>query len=492
MAKSQSLFRCQNCGQEYPRWQGRCDSCGEWNTLVEEVRVKQLATKKAAAQEGKYTANAAKTVAFSEVDRASGSKRRVSTGIGELDRVLGESFLEKGSVAGMVPGAVMLLGGEPGIGKSTLLTQVVLKLIASRDSTGKNPKAGHPNDKGSQKGRILYVAGEESPHQITLRIERMLKNEHTLSNAKFGKNMGELLNQYLVFTTSTDVDELCTLIKEEQPALLIVDSIQTLTTQDLTGSSGSIGQIREGTERLIERVKPLQIPTFLVGHVTKEGSIAGPKVLEHMVDAVLELSGERTGQLRILRSIKNRFGATDEVGVFQIVEGGLEEVENPSQLFLEQTEVAVPGAVTVCVMEGTRPLLLEVQALVVDSQLAMPRRVGRGIELSRIQVLAAVLQKHARLPLGTTDIFLSVAGGFSVREPAVDLGLAVAVASSLKNKAIPTKTVFIGEVGLLGEIRSVQYLERRIKEAKRLGFEHIISRKDFKSVREVLKEFQLA
>lgn len=484
MPKSQTVFICQNCGQEYPRWQGRCDSCGEWNTLVEEVRTKTVTTKKAGATESKHSAPAASAVKFSEVDRISGSKRRVSTRIGELDRVLGESQTEKETQSGMVPGAVMLLGGEPGIGKSTLLTQVVVNLLSGTEKT--DPKLGV-----APVGTILYVAGEESPHQISLRLERMIKNEYFLSKNEFGQNLGENLNEYLVFSSSTDVDEINSLIRELKPALVIIDSIQTLSTQDLTGASGSVGQIREGTERIIETVKPLNIPTFLVGHVTKEGSIAGPKVLEHMVDAVLELSGERTGQLRILRSIKNRFGATDEVGVFQIKESGLEEVTNPSQLFLEQTDTSVPGAVTVCVMEGTRPLLLEVQALVVDSQLAMPRRVGRGVELSRIQVLAAVLQKHAHLPLGTTDIFLSVAGGFSVREPAVDLGLAVAVASSLKNKAIPDKTVFIGEVGLLGEVRSVQYLERRIKEAKRLGFEHIISRKDFKTVREVLKKLAL-
>lgn len=491
MAKSQTIFSCQNCGQEYPRWQGKCDSCGEWNTLVEEVRVKPVASKKAAATAGKYTAPAAATVTFSEVDRVNGSKKRLSTGIGELDRVLGESQQVGDTNAGMVPGAVMLLGGEPGIGKSTLLTQVVLNLLSPRNSGGKKSKKTDPNELDQPLGKILYVAGEESPYQISLRIERMIENEHFFSKSENGKYLGEALNDFLVFSTSTDIDEVATLIREMNPMLVIIDSIQTMFTQDLTGASGSVGQVREVTERLIETVKPLQIPLFLVGHVTKEGSIAGPKVLEHMVDAVLELSGERTGQLRILRTIKNRFGATDEVGVFQIVEGGLEEVANPSQLFLEQTETTVPGSVTVCVMEGTRPLLLEVQALVVDSQLAMPRRVGRGVELSRIQVLAAVLQKHARLPLGTSDVFLSIAGGFSVREPAVDLGLAVAVASSLKNKALPEKTAFIGEVGLLGEIRSVQYLERRIKEAKRLGFEHIISRNDFKTVRDVLKEFQL-
>ncbi|HCC84207.1 MAG TPA: DNA repair protein RadA, partial [Candidatus Pacebacteria bacterium] len=276
-----------------------------------------------------------------------------------------------------------------------------------------------------------------------------------------------------------------------KPQLVIIDSIQTLTTQDLTGASGSVGQIRETADRIINLVKPLGIPTFLVGHMTKEGTIAGPKVLEHMVDSVLELSGERTSQLRLLRALKNRFGATDEVGVFQLIDSGLVEVTNPSELFLEHQDSTVAGSATVAVMEGTRPLLVEVQALVVESQLAMPRRVGRGIELSRIQVLAAVLQKHARLPLGSTDVFVNVAGGFKITEPAVDLGLAVAIASSLKNKKLPQKSVFIGEIGLLGEIRAVSFLDKRIKEAKRLGYTQVFSRQSHTRVSEVLKALGL-
>jgi len=366
--------------------------------------------------------------------------------------------------------------------KSRVPNSAKAALRAKQVSKSKTPenKEKSPSSVLNFQFSILYVAGEESPSQISLRIRRMLGNDQLTMH-----------NDQLLFSSSTDVDELINIIADKKPSIIIVDSIQTLSTDDLSGASGSVGQIRECTERLTEAVKRLHIPTFLVGHVTKDGVIAGPKVLEHMVDAVLELSGERSGQLRILRAVKNRFGATDEVGVFQSVDWGLEEVANPHDLFLEHTDKPVPGSATVCVLEGTRPLLVEVQALVVSSQLAMPRRVGRGIELSRIQVLAAVLQKHARLPLGSTDIFLSAAGGFKIREPAVDLGLAVAIASSLKNKAIPKNTIFIGEVGLLGEIRSVSYLERRIKEAKRLGFEQVVSRETYRTVREVLIDFKL-
>jgi DNA repair protein RadA/Sms len=413
-------------------------------------------------------------VKFSDVDLSTASKKRWSTNIKEFDRVLGED----GQGSGMVPGAVMLIGGEPGIGKSTILTQMIVGLLT------KDEKKNDESSKIFHERPILYVSGEESPSQIALRIKRILADE------KLSKKQS-VIDQNLRFVTSTDVDQLLTIIQEQQPSLLIVDSIQTLTTADLLGASGSVGQLRESAERITNVVKALGIPTFLVGHVTKEGTIAGPKVLEHIVDAVLELSGERTGQLRLLRAIKNRFGATDEVGVFQLSEYGLAEVTNPSEIFLEENKKNVPGSAITCVMEGTRPLLLEVQALVLNSQLAMPRRVGRGVNLSRIQVLAAVLQKHAYLPLGTADIFLNIAGGFTVTEPAVDLGLAMAIASSHFNQALPPKTLFIGEVGLLGEIRKVSYLEQRIKEAKRLGFEHVISRQTHTSLQQVIKDLKL-
>ncbi|CAN5272342.1 DNA repair protein RadA [soil metagenome] len=484
MSKSSSVFVCQNCGESSPKWSGQCPNCGEWNTLVETLKEAKPSGKIAGrgAAVGKVF-DQTSVVAYGDVKANDQPRLRISTGIGEFDRVLGEDNAGKG----MVPGAVMLIGGEPGIGKSTLLTQMVIEMlnleqkslskkVTETDGTGKKVQA----DLASIKP-ILYVAGEESPHQIALRIQRILDNEHILLKI-------ETLNRMLHFLTSTDVDQIVAAIEHEQPRLVIVDSIQTLTTDDLIGSYGSVGQIRATTERITEMAKHHGVPTFLVGHVTKEGTIAGPKVLEHIVDAVLELSGERNGELRLLRAIKNRFGATDEVGVFRVNEYGLAEVTNPSEIFLEQSQKKMPGSAVTCVIEGTRPLLLEVQALVVESQLAMPRRVGRGIQLARAQVLAAVLQKHCKIPLGVADIFLNVAGGFTVSEPAVDLGLAMAMVSSYKNVPLPEKMLFIGEVGLLGEIRNVNYLDRRIKEAKRLGFTRVISRQTHATLLEVLKD----
>lgn len=459
-----------------------------------------------------------------EVNSQSDSKQRFSSGIGELDRVLG---------GGIVPGAVMLIGGEPGIGKSTLLTQMSLVLSSDEPASkaaGKNNNSAkklpgsqdlldpqnlqnsQPTTVKTKKtqtqvfpqeasgaGPILYVCGEESPQQINLRINRIIENEQSNSTISatgskqksVATSLSQQIDQNLQFVTTTDVDQLVAITHQLQPTLVIVDSIQTLTTQDLAGASGSIGQVRESADRLIAVAKTLSIPIFLVGHVTKDGAIAGPKVLEHMVDALLQLEGERTGQFRLLRALKNRFGATDEVGVFKVVEYGYEEVVNPSELFLENQQTKTPGSAVACVMEGTRPLLIEVQALVTHTQLAMPRRVGRGIELSRIQVLAAVLQKHCYLPLGEHDIFLSAAGGFKVSEPAIDLALAVAVASSLSNKPVKRKVALIGEVGLLGEVRPVANLDRRIKEAKRLGFTQVISAKSHLTLKEVLQELGL-
>lgn len=454
MAKAITQFVCQNCGATYSKWQGQCTECQQWNTLVEEI-VSQNTKQKHATDLSKAVISK-KMLNFSQVERLSEAKQRFLTNIGELDRVLG---------GGLVTGMTILIGGEPGIGKSTLLTQTVLMMVA----------------KNSKPLNIFYVCGEESPNQISLRIDRMLKNSKS-------QNLREKLNQALTFVTSNDVDEITALIAQQKPHLVIVDSIQSITTGDLTGASGSIGQIRECSARFIDQAKSQGVPVFLVGHITKDGTIAGPKILEHMVDTVLIMEGERSGQLRILRSLKNRFGASDEVGIFQAVDWGLNEVTNPSALFLENQDQAVSGAATICVMEGSRPLLTEVQALVVSSQLAMPRRVGRGIDISRIQVLAAVLQKHARLALSNYDVFVSAAGGFKLSEPAVDLGLAVAIASSLSGKKIPQKTVFIGEIGLLGEIRQVAYFDRRVKEAKRLGFTKIISAKSHRHISQVIKE----
>ncbi len=415
-----------------------------------EEQVKQVVNTKSLGPKGRSSPSA-QTIKLSQVKSYEHALKRLSTGMEEFDRVLG---------GGIVFGSMVLIGGEPGIGKSTLLTHLVLNL--------------------AQKGtveRILYVAGEESPEQILLRIERMLPPRLKKESS---------WKETITFCPSTDVDEICSLVVDTTPTLLIIDSIQSLSTNDLTGSTGSIGQLKECTERLTRVAKANRIPTFLVGHVTKEGTIAGPKVLEHIVDAVLELSGERTGAFRLLRAIKNRFGATDEVGVFQVVESGLAEVSNPSQVFLEERLDGVAGSCLTCVMEGTRPILVEIQALVVTSQLAMPRRVARGISLPRLQLLAAVLQKHCNVPLGTCDIFVNVAGGFTITEPAADLAVAVAIASSQKN--IPTKksVVCIGEVGLLGEVRKVSLLERRVNESKRLGFTKTISAHESTTLRSAL------
>ena len=462
MAKTKIQYVCQQCGQAHPKWVGQCSSCGAWNTLVEEVAEKALVNQSRARA-------AATVLPFSQVELTKGSKSRFSTGVGELDRVLGG---EKNEL-GMVAGAVMLVGGEPGIGKSTLLTQVVIELLKKQ--------AAQPNE--VEERPILYVCGEESPAQISLRIKRML------SDSKQNISLEVLDN--LLFAATTDVDSVVTSMREHNPQLVVVDSIQTLKTEDLSGMAGSVGQVRESTERLTEAAKELSIPLFLVGHVTKEGQIAGPKVLEHIVDTVLELNGERTTDLRLLRAIKNRFGATDEVGVLQLTEYGFISISNPSSLFLEHQNQAVAGSAAVCVLEGTRPLLLEVQALAVKSQLAMPRRVGRGVELSRLQVISAVLQKYSRMPLDSYDLFVNLAGGYTTKEPGLDLGIALAIISSLKNKPLPPKTLYIGELGLLGEIRSVSLLDKRVKEAQRQGFEHIICKDTHNSITKIVQDLKL-
>lgn len=462
-----SVFVCQSCEAKFPKWQGQCSGCGAWNTLVEELTSLSRGKRRVSQADWRE-----QTVSLPQVEALKGVKTRILTGIGELDRVLG---------GGLVPGAVILVGGEPGIGKSTLLTQVVLRMLKQQ------PDTSQP---------ILYLAGEESPSQIALRINRISENEQSIfdeksatTKARGRKSASPIKTEHLVFSTATNLETFVETVRQLRPQLVIVDSIQTLATAELSGSAGSAGQLREAADQITQVAKQLHIPVFLVGHVTKDGLIAGPKILEHIVDAVIEVSGERTGELRLVRAIKNRFGATDEVGVFQVNEAGLAEISNPSALFMEQSQQAVPGSVPICVVEGSRPLLLEVQALVVSTQLAMPRRVGRGIELSRIQVLAAILQKHCNLPLGTTDIFVSVAGGVTVREPALDLGLAVAMASSHLQRPVPEHTLFVGEVGLLGEVRRVSYLDRRLKEAKRLGYTKIVSAQTHRTVRQVLDEF---
>ena len=362
---------------------------------------------------------------------------RVKSGIGELDRVLG---------GGLVPGSVVLLAGEPGIGKSTLLTQLALKVEGSDPST-------------------LYVCGEESPEQIKMRILR-LKFTSEVKKSATSEVSG------LSFLPTTDVDEV--IASAGRPGLLIVDSIQTMATTDLTGMAGSVGQIRECAFRLLNYAKETGTVVFLVGHITKEGVIAGPKILEHLVDTVLYLEGDRRHEFRILRSQKNRFGSVDEVGVFLMNDSGLSEVTNPSDIFLEERQTNVAGSCVAVVMEGTRPMLVEIQALVVPSQLAVPRRVGSGIDLRRLTLLTAVLSKRLKLPLGSYDVFVNVAGGLNLKEPAADLAVCLAVVSSLKNKPVGAQTAVFGEVGLLGEIRQVSFAEKRLREAKKLGYKPLI------------------
>lgn len=362
--------------------------------------------------------------------------KRLNTGFEEFNRVLG---------GGVVLGSLVLVAGDPGIGKSTILTQLTLNL-----------------------DNALYVAGEESAEQIKIRVDRIKPNAS------------------LSILNSTDVDQIIETIRDAKPSLAIIDSIQTLETTDLESIAGSVGQVRECAHRLQRIAKDLHIPLFLVGHVTKEGNLAGPKTLEHMVDVVLSLEGDPTSQLRILRSTKNRFGPTDEVGVFEMEDQGMVEVKNPSKLFLDQ-KVNAPGSAVVATLTGVRPLLVEIQALVTKSNLPMPRRTGSGVDNNRLQLLVAVLQKRLGLSLYDQDIFVNVTGGLRLNEPAVDLGICLAIASSLKDKTIKDKTVLIGEVGLLGELRTVRQLEKRAGEAKKLGFIQIISPEKARSLDQAVK-----
>ncbi len=444
MAKQSSLYVCQQCGVSFPKWSGQCDNCGEWNSLVETAV--STGTKKS----GLRSKAAAMTpVKLSEVVGADHS--RIKIGISEFDRVLG---------GGIVPGSVVLIAGEPGIGKSTLLTQLAIR-IARNNLT------------------VLYVSGEESPSQIKLRVDRLQQSTSHKQEVA------------LSFLPDTNVDAINATIEKTRPGLVIIDSIQTLRTDDLRSSTGSVSQTRECTSRLIEVAKKLSLPIFLVGHVTKEGAIAGPKVLEHMVDAVLELSGDRQHEYRLLRSSKNRFGANDEVGIFSMDDTGMVEVSNPSDRFLEERQKGVPGSVIVSVLEGTRPMLVEIQSLVVSSSLAVPRRVASGVDQRRVQLLTAVLTKRCSLRLSDKDVYVNVAGGLSIREPAIDFGIAMAIASSALDTPLPVGSVVIGEVGLLGEVRNVSRLKKRIAEAKIQGFKKLVSPEGFptltKAIRILLK-----
>jgi len=384
---------------------------------------------------------AAKPIKLSEIKKT--SLKRLKTGLSEVDRVLGR---------GLVPGSVILLAGDPGIGKSTLLTQIMAK------SGG------------------LYVAGEESAEQIKIRTERLqLKTDKFLVLPE--TNVEAIISTIQQFNNSNNLN------------IVVVDSIQSMTTEDLTGTAGSIGQVRESANKFLQSAKRTKIPVFLVGHITKSGVIAGPKVLEHLVDVVLYLEGDKKYNFRILRAYKNRFGSIDEVGIFEMTQKGLIQITDPSNLFLKQKVKKAPGSVVVSVLQGLRPMLVEIQALAVPTNLVVPRRLASGIAVQRVHLLCAVLQKTSRLPLNKYDIYLNVAGGLRIDEPAVDLGICVAIASSLKNQTISQDTVFIGEVGLLGEIRDVNQLEKRVREARKLGFKQTITPEKYHSINDVIHRF---
>ncbi len=444
MTKPTTQFVCQSCGASFPKWQGQCSQCGEWNTLAESL----ISTKSQNKNSPSKLGEAIKILKFSEIKAKKFS--RIDTSIEELNRVLGGDQ----QVAGIVPGSLVLVAGAPGIGKSTLLTQLALNMVNAKKS-------------------VCYICGEESPSQIKIRIQRLTKNEN-LNN--------------LSFLAEVNVENiLASLAKTQSPIdLIIVDSIQTLWSEQLTGVAGSVGQVRYCANILLDFAKKADIPIFLIGHITKKGMIAGPKVLEHLVDTVLYLEGDKNHDFRILRAVKNRFGPTDEVGIFQMNDSGMKQVTNPSEVFLGGNKELVAGSATIVTMQGVRPILVEIQALVVPTTLAIPRRVASGVDYSRLQVITAVLQKRLGIPLYQYDVFVNVAGGFRITEPAADLAIALAITSSFKNKSLPTKTAVIGELGLLGEIRRVSFMDKRIKEAKKLGFTKIIGQTE-KRLNQILR-----
>jgi DNA repair protein RadA/Sms len=421
MKAPKTLFVCQECGSQAPKWMGRCADCGAWNSLVEE----RVAEPAPAATASRYASAglAATATLYEDVDIAPAA--RLSTGIGEFDRVLG---------GGVVPGSLVLLGGEPGIGKSTLLLQAAARFA----------------EKGAP---VLYSSGEESEHQVKLRGERL------------GVGRAPL---YLLAETCLEriLDEVARI----KPALVIIDSVQTVFSLKLQSAPGSIGQVREAATQLLFFAKGQNVPVFLVGHVTKDGSLAGPKSLEHIVDTVLYFEGEQHHAHRIVRAVKNRFGAVSELGVFEMTAAGLLPVPNPSALFLAERPVATPGSAVTCCIEGSRPMLVEVQALVSTSTFGNARRTAIGIDANRVSLLLAVLEKRAGLPLLGDDVFVNVAGGMTVDEPAADLGVAAAVASSFRNRPVAAGTAVFGEVGLAGEIRAITQAARRVREAAQMGF----------------------
>lgn len=423
-SKATTAFFCSECGYESSKWLGQCPGCKQWNTLVEEpIRI----TKNAHGQSGLMNIKAAEPTSICAV--TVDDTHRTTTGIGELDRVLG---------GGLVPGSLVLVGGDPGIGKSTLLLQVCRNMSSSGQ-------------------KILYISGEESLKQIKMRADRL---------GSFSDNLSLLCETNLELIEES--------IKKNNPNVVIIDSIQTMFSENATSAPGSVSQVREATATLMKIAKSLTVAIFIVGHVTKEGTVAGPRVLEHMVDTVLYFEGDRYASYRVLRGVKNRFGSTNEIGVFEMRQDGLCEVSNPSEYMLSGRPEDASGSIVVCAMEGTRPMLLEVQALVCRSSFGIPRRQATGTDFNRVNLLMAVLEKRMGIKLGECDAYVNVAGGMKMSEPAIDLGIALAVVSSFQNIVLSDKLVAFGEIGLSGEVRSVSMAEARVQEAIKLGFTTIM------------------
>ena len=420
MAKNKTVFVCSGCGYESPKWMGKCPACNEWNSFYEEKVVSNSSSNSSKKKE------ISKPIELNKIEGKTESK--ISTGFNELDRVLG---------GGLVNGSLILLGGEPGIGKSTLILQICNKIKTD--------------------GKVLYISGEESGEQIKLRADRLgVKNDN------------------LLFLSETNIENIEENILSINPKLVIIDSIQTMYSEDITSAPGSVSQVREITAKIMRTCKDNSITTILIGHVTKDGNIAGPRVLEHMVDTVLYLEGERYFSYRMLRGVKNRFGSTNEIGMFEMGAEGLEEITDPSKVLISEREENPSGSVIIATMEGTRPLLVEFQALTTPTVFGMPRRTANGIDYNRLSVLLAVLEKKVGLNLGNQDVYLNIVSGLKINEPAIDLGIIAATVSSFKNLPIDTTTVVLGEVGLTGEIRSINLIDKRLKEVEKLGFEKCI------------------
>ena len=418
-AKTSTMFFCNECGYESAKWLGKCPACNAWNTFVEEKVVKQGSSKVVSAKKSD-------PVSLSSIENIKIS--RIKSGFDELDRVLGGGF---------VKGSLTLLGGEPGIGKSTLILQIC--------------------DKIQVEGKVLYVSGEESAEQIKIRADRL-----------------EIKNDDVIFLGETDINSIEETIDELQPMFVIIDSIQTMYSDDITSAPGSVSQVREITARIMKMCKMKSITTVIIGHVTKDGTIAGPRVLEHMVDTVLYIEGERYFSYRVLRGVKNRFGSTNEIGMFEMQNEGMVEITNPSSVLLTEREDNPAGSAIVASLEGTRPILIEIQALTATTVFGMPRRTANGIDYNRVTLLIAVLEKIGGINLSNQDVYMNIVGGIKISEPALDLGIILAVASSYKNISIPNDVAVIGEVGLTGEIRSVNMIEKRIKEVEKMGFKTCI------------------